>query len=113
MEETVSSMEEVYAYAVRQSNTVQVEDEQKIYDTPYEDDDCGPIYTKPPKVVEKIYETFEGRRFRKLYHQSIRYACTVCIATYVVIVMPTTTNCFTESRSNLVQESLGLLHVVC
>lgn len=53
----------------------QLEDEQKIYETPYEDDgDYGPIYTAPPMAVEKIYETFEGKRFHKLHHQNIKYS---------------------------------------
>ena len=70
-------MEEVYGYAVLHHDGAQVEDEQKIYDTPSEDDgDYGPIYTDPPTVVEKIYETFEGKSFRKLYHQNIRYLLT-------------------------------------
>ena len=67
-------MKEVYDYAVARSDDAQIEDEQIIYETPCEDDgEYGPIYTEPPKVVEKIYETFEGKRFRKLYHQNIRY----------------------------------------
>ena len=66
-------MEGVYEYATTYSDVVQMEDEQKIYETPCEDDgDYGPIYTEPPKAVEKIYETFEGKRFRKLYHHDIR-----------------------------------------
>ena len=66
-------MEGVYEYATPYSEPVQLEDEQKIYETPCEDDgDYGPIYTEPPKEVEKIYETFEGKRFQKLYHHNIR-----------------------------------------
>ena len=73
MEKAVSSIEEVYEYATPYSDDVQMEDEQIIYETPCEDDgDYGPIYTEPPKVVEKIYETFEGKRFRKLYHHDVR-----------------------------------------
>ena len=66
-------MEEVYSYAAMQhSEAAQIEEEQ-IYETPSEDDDdYGPIYTEPPMEVEKIYEKFEGKRFRKLYHQNIR-----------------------------------------
>ena len=66
-------MEEVYTYVEHHNDDDQMEDEQKIYETPCEDDgDYGPIYTEPPTAVEKIYETFEGKRFRKLYHQNIR-----------------------------------------
>ena len=63
-------MEEVYSYAVLQSDTTQVEEEQ-VYETHCEDDgNYGPIYTEPPKAVEEI---FEGKRFHRLYHQNIRY----------------------------------------
>ena len=66
-------MEEVYTYAIQHNDGNQMEDEHKIYKTPCEDDgNYGPIYTEPPSEVEKIYETFEGKRFRKLYHQNIR-----------------------------------------
>ena len=65
-------MEEVYTYAVQHHNDGD-QMEHKIYETPCEDDgNYGPIYTEPPTEVEKIYETFEGKRFRKLYHQNIR-----------------------------------------
>ena len=109
MEKSGSSIEEVYAYAIPYNDDVQMEDEQKIYETPCENDDhYDPIYTKPPKAVEKIYETFEGKRFHKLYHQSIRYICNdACI-----VFTMSSANCFTELLRNLVQESLGLLHVV-
>ena len=49
--------------------------EQLIYDTPFEDEDSyGPIYYEPPLKLNKIYEEFEGKRFRKLYHHEIRFA---------------------------------------
>ena len=74
MKKAVSSTSEEHDYDVLCSDTAQLEQEQKIYDTPCEDKcDYGPIYTEPPKAVEKIYETFEGKRFCKLHHQSIRY----------------------------------------
>ena len=73
MEKAISSMQEVYEYATPYSEPVQMEDEQKIYETPCEDDgNYGPIYTEPPTEVEKIYETFEGKRFQKLHHHNIR-----------------------------------------
>ena len=79
MEKAPDSMEEIYSYAAMQyGEAVQMEEEQ-IYETPCEDDDdYGPIYTEPPMEMERIYETFEGKRFCKLYHQNIRYrhACT-------------------------------------
>ena len=84
MEKAVSSMEGVHEYATPYSDAVQMEDEQKIYETPCEDDgDYGPIYTEPPKAVEKIYETFEGKRFHKLYHRNIKYvAMNCCLHSY-------------------------------
>ena len=64
-------MEEVYTYAIDDGD--QMEDEKNIYETPCEDDgDYGAIYTEPPTTVEKLYETFEGKRFCKLDHQNIR-----------------------------------------
>lgn len=73
MDKEASSIQEVYDYAALRSNTGNMEDEQKIYNTPCKDDgDYGPVYTEPPTAVEKIYETFEGKRFHKLYHQNIR-----------------------------------------
>ena len=75
IEKETSIMEEVYAYAIPHSDNAQIEDEQKIYETPCKDDgDYGPIYTEPPTKMEKIYESFEGKRFHKLYHHNIRYA---------------------------------------
>ena len=66
-------MEEVYSYAIQHRNDGTQMKEEQIYETPCEDDgDYGPIYTDPPTAVEKIYETFEGKKFRKLYHQNIR-----------------------------------------
>ena len=54
--------------------TESVEAEQQIYETPYEDEEnYGPIYTAPSSDEQKIYEEFEGKRFRKLYHREIRY----------------------------------------
>ena len=58
-----------------------MEEEQKIYDTPCNDDeDYGPIYCEPPTEEEKLYATFEGRKLQKLCHKDIRYVCTYCIA---------------------------------
>jgi len=55
-------------------NCTSLETEQLIYDTPFEDEDSyGPIYYEPPLNISKIYEEFEGKRFRKLYHREIRF----------------------------------------
>ena len=71
----IKNIDEVYGYAVLSGDAVQMEDEEKIYETPCEDDgDYGPIYTEPPNAMEKIYETFEGKRFCKLFHRNIRYS---------------------------------------
>ena len=51
-----------------------MEAEQQIYEIPYEDEEkYGPIYSAPLSDEQKIYEEFEGKRFRKLYHREIRY----------------------------------------
>ncbi|XP_065899772.1 uncharacterized protein [Dysidea avara] len=58
-------------YAIVDCTSLEVE--QLIYDTPFEDEDSyGPIYYEPPLKLNKIYEEFEGKRFRKLYHHEIR-----------------------------------------
>ena len=50
-----------------------MEAEQQIYETPYEDEgNCGPIYNAPSSDEQKIYEEFEGKRFRKLFHREIK-----------------------------------------
>ena len=56
---------------------VSLEEEQKIYDTPCDDDDCGPIYCEPPTEEEKLYAVFEGKKLQKLCHKDIRYATIV------------------------------------
>ena len=50
-----------------------MEVEQQIYETPCEDEeDYGPIYSVPSSNEQKIYEEFEGKRFRHLYSAEIR-----------------------------------------
>ena len=52
---------------------VSMEEEQKIYDTPCDDEeDYGPIYCEPPTEEEKLYATFAGRKLQKLYHEDVR-----------------------------------------
>ena len=49
-----------------------IETEQQIYETPCEgEESIGPIYCVPPTDEEKIYEEFEGKRFRKIHHQEL------------------------------------------
>ena len=49
-----------------------IEVEQQIYETPCEGEGTiGPIYSVPSSDEQKIYEEFEGKRFRKLYHKDI------------------------------------------
>jgi len=49
-----------------------LEAEQMIYETPCEGEETtGPVYCAPPSDEQKIYEEFEGKRFRKLYHKEI------------------------------------------
>ena len=73
-------MSEISPYAIANS----LEAEQEIYETPFEDEDSyGPIYYEPPSNLQKIYEEFEGKRFRKLYHHQIRFDITF-LFTYLV-----------------------------
>ena len=52
-----------------------MEAEQQIYETPYEDEEnYGPIYSEPSSDEQKIYEEFEGKRFRKLHRGEIKYS---------------------------------------
>ena len=65
--------------------TVSMEEEQKIYDTPLDDDqDYGPIYCEPPTEEEKLYAVFEGKKLQKLCHEDIRYAKPQIVAMYLV-----------------------------
>ena len=49
-----------------------VETEQQIYETPCEgEESMGPIYCVPPTEEEKVYEEFEGKRFRKIHHEEL------------------------------------------
>jgi len=49
-----------------------IELEQQIYATPCKKVDYGPVYYQPPDNEKKIYEEFEGKRFRKLFHKEIK-----------------------------------------
>ena len=50
-----------------------IEKEEEIYNTPCENEgNYGPVYCEPPSNEHKIYEEFEGKRFRKLHHKEIR-----------------------------------------
>ena len=49
-----------------------IEEEEEIYNTPYEvEGNYGPVYCEPPNDEQKIYAEFEGKKFRKLYHKEI------------------------------------------
>ena len=49
-----------------------IEAEKKIYETPCEgEESIGPIYCVPPADEQKIYEEFEGKRFRKIHHEEL------------------------------------------
>ena len=79
VDQVVSRMTGIYEYDSNLYNShyemvVSMEDEQKIYDTPCDDDeDCGPIYCEPPTEEEELYAIFEGKRLQKLYCKDIRY----------------------------------------
>ena len=56
--------------------------EQQIYETPYEDEEnYGPVYSVPSSDEQKIYEEFEGKRFRKLYQGELKF---VLLALYIM-----------------------------
>ena len=57
--------------------TKYMELEQQIYATPYKQQDYGPPYYHPPDNEKKIYEEFEGKRFRKLFHREIKLVLTL------------------------------------
>ena len=49
-----------------------IEAEQQIYETPCENEESiGPTYCVPSTDEQKIYEEYEGKRFRKLYHKEL------------------------------------------
>ena len=49
-----------------------MEAEQKIYETPCEvEESIGAAYKEPSSDEQKIYEEFEGKRFRKLFHKEV------------------------------------------
>jgi len=52
--------------------TKYMEMEQQIYATPCKQVDYGPVYCQPSDNIKKIYEEFEGERFRKLFHKEIK-----------------------------------------
>ena len=78
VDQAVSRMTGIYEYDANLHGShyevaVSMEEEQKIYDTPCDDDeDYGPIYCEPPTEEEKLYAVFEGRKLQKLYHKDIR-----------------------------------------
>ena len=47
-----------------QDLTKSMEEEEEIYNTPYEEEQTyGPVYHEPPSDESKIYAEFEGKRF--------------------------------------------------
>ena len=49
-----------------------IEAEQQVYETPCEGErSIGPIYCAPSSDEKKIYEEFEGKRFRKLRREEL------------------------------------------
>ena len=48
------------------------EEEQKIYDTP-DEEDYDYIYTNPPTEEDEIYEVLKGNNVNTFYHRHIRY----------------------------------------
>ena len=49
-----------------------IETEQQVYETPCEgEQSIGPVYYAPSSDEKKIYEEFEGKRFRKLFREQL------------------------------------------
>ena len=49
-----------------------IETEQQVYETPCEgEQSIGPVYCAPSSDEKKIYEEFEGKKFRKLYRDEL------------------------------------------
>ena len=49
-----------------------IEAEQQVYETPCEgEQSAGPVYYTPSSDEKKIYEEFEGKRFRKLFREEL------------------------------------------
>ena len=69
-----------------QDLTKSMEEEEEIYNTPYEDEQSyGPVYHEPPCDERKIYAEFEGKRFRKLYHKEIWLAIHIKCPSVIVV----------------------------
>lgn len=85
VDQALSKVEGIYEYDTELNTSpyevaVSVEEEQKIYETPCDDDeDVGPIYCEPPSEEEELYAIFEGKQFQKLYHKDIRYGSNKCM----------------------------------
>jgi len=56
--------------------------EDHIYDTPCSDDvqNCGPIYCSPSADETKLYEEFEGKKFRKLFRKELQLVLLVHVS---------------------------------
>ena len=64
----IYEIESISTYEIVES----MEKEQQIYETPCENEEnIGPVYLEPSSDEHKIYEEFQGKRFRKLYHREI------------------------------------------
>ena len=78
VDQVVSRMTENYKHDASLTGStnevaVSMEEEQKIYDTPSDnEEDYGPIYCEPPTEEEKLYAVFEGKKLQKLCHKDIR-----------------------------------------
>ena len=72
-----------------QDLTKSMEEEEEIYNTPYEDEQAyGPVYHEPPSDERKIYAEFEGKRFRKLYHKEIWLAIHIkCLSVVAICII--------------------------
>lgn len=74
IDEAVSRMEGSHEFDIIVTHgNITEEEEQRIYSMHDEgDQNCGPIYTKPPAKEQEIFEAFKGKNVNILYHKDVR-----------------------------------------
>ena len=93
-----------------QDLTKLMEEEEEIYNTPYEDKrSYGPIYYEPaPSDERKIYAQFEGKRFRKLYHKEIWLAIHIkCLLVVAICISMNNYGCAQANMLTAIGGALG------
>ena len=59
-----------------------IEAKENSYYALCESESIGPMYCIPSSDEQKVYEEFEGKRFRKLLHKDIVYVSALTLKTY-------------------------------